>query len=231
MCFVGIYSQTNYKITYKIAEPKMQGSQKNLDDNGREFFTKVFRKAKTIRYQLITNGQESYFEEVKALNTGNESPLDEIAHKMAKRFASFNEKVYSNTKTDTMVFLKSLVNQEYLVKRKFYDFNWDITNEKKDILGFECIRAAGTYYNPVTRKKSNISAWFIPSIPLKMGPDIFTGLPGLIAEIDTKGAIVTLHSIVKDNNFDFIKLDTTKAMNQKEYEDLISQLTEKFIEN
>ncbi len=92
MCFVGTYSQTNYKITYKIAEPKMQGSQKNLDDNGREFFTKVFRKAKTIRYQLITNGQESYFEEVKALNTGNESPLDEIAHKMAKRFASFNEK-------------------------------------------------------------------------------------------------------------------------------------------
>ena len=55
------------------------------------------------------------------------------------------------------------------------------------------------------------------------------GLPGLIAEVNLKGAVVTAKNIEQCDDLEIEKIDDSKAMTQKEYEDLISRLNKKFI--
>jgi GLPGLI family protein len=217
---------------YRIAEPKIQGSTVGLDQNSKQLIKQVKAYAKNISYTLITTQDESFFEQDDILRKESDSPLERIISEMALSFASFNERIYSNRKDDTIVFVKKLVNQEFIVKRKSFDFSWSIKDENKKILGFEANKALGSYFDPVTNKDLKVEAWFIPSIALQAGPDIFAGLPGLIAEVHLKGAVVTIDKIDTNlKNLDIEKVDDSNAMLQEEYEALIKRLNKKFIKN
>ena len=177
------------------------------------------------------NKAYSYFEAKQALKKENESSLKKFLTRMAKRFTKFNEKVFVNKKKDSLIFVKNLVDKDFKVKRSNYDFNWIIKDKTKMILNFKAKNAIGSYYYPITNQKFEIQAWFLPSIPLQSGPDIFMGLPGLIAEVNLNGTVVKLEKIEKTKSSAIKKLDDSEAMTQKEFEDLISRLTKKFIDN
>ena len=226
-----IYSQKTYKVTYYILEPKLFGSIDNLDEKGKQFSEEIFERAKSINYILITNKLESYFEAENNLSQKNDSPYEQVLVRMAKRFTSFNEMIYSNHKNDSIIFVKNLVNKDFIVKRGNYNFNWTLKNETKQILGFEAKKAEGLYYYPITNEELKVEAWYIPTIPLKSGPDIFIGLPGLIVELNLKGAVVTVKMIETIDDIKIKKIDDSKSITQQEYDDLIKSLTKKYIEN
>ncbi|MCF6296118.1 MAG: GLPGLI family protein, partial [Flavobacteriaceae bacterium] len=152
--FLGIipslYAQTAYKVTYYIAEPKMQGSLDNLDEKGKHFTKQVIARAKDVNYILIANQDESYFEREDILRIESDSPFEHILLRTAQRFVSFNERIYANHKEDSIIFVKKLVNHDFTVKRGYFNFNWIIKDDNKKILGFDAKKAEGNYYNPVT---------------------------------------------------------------------------------
>jgi GLPGLI family protein len=222
-----LFSQTNYKVTYYISEIKLHGSIDNLDEKGKRFTEQVINRAKDVNYILTTSKNYSYFEWEDVLSKINESSLENMQLILAKRFASLNDKVYTNHKNDSIVFYRNLGGQNYVVKQKSYAFNWVITKDNKKILGLETMKAEGNYYNALNNEESKVEAWFIPSIPVNSGPDIFNGLPGLIAEINLQGAVITIKKIEPKTNIEIEKVDDSKAMSQQEYESLISSLTKK----
>lgn len=227
-----LYAQTTYKVTYYIAEPKIQGpTDDRLDEKSKQLIKQVEAYAKKVNFILIATQDESYFEQEDILKKENDSPLELILLEMAVDFPSFNERVYANHKEDSIIFVEKLVNQDFTVKRGRFDFNWIIKDDNKKILGFDAKKAEGNYYDPVTNKELKVEAWFIPSIPLQSGPDIFMGLPGLIVEVNLKGALVTVKKIDTNLNLDIEKVDDSKAMTQQEYKDLINRLNKKFIDN
>jgi GLPGLI family protein len=63
------------------------------------------------------------------------------------------------------------------IKDTLKDFKWVLLNETKVIKGYTCKKAVG-YLNeyPVT-------AWFCEDIPVNDGPFFYSGLPGLIIEV------------------------------------------------
>ncbi len=69
---------------------------------------------------------------------------------------------------------------ERLFGRKFYckgktgDITWQITKEKKQLLGFECTKAVSK------NKGLYLTVWFTNSIPVSCGPVNYFGLPGLV---------------------------------------------------
>lgn len=54
---------------------------------------------------------------------------------------------------------------------------WVITEDKKMILGYDCVKAYGTI------GRYTYIAWYCPSLPREFGPYIITTLPGTVLEI------------------------------------------------
>jgi GLPGLI family protein len=91
--------------------------------------------------------------------------------------SEFRYSIYKEINGEQLTFHDRVVksNYEYTEPKKL--FNWNITSEKKKVLGFECQKATTTF------RGRNYEAWFTSEIPLSEGPYKFNGLPGLITEI------------------------------------------------
>lgn len=93
------------------------------------------------------------------------------------------------------------------------DFEWEITDEKKKMLGFECIKAVSK--NP----KLRLTAWFTLSIPVSSGPAVYFGLPGLVVWVEDFYRTIQIEKITYTNDIkDFdaklnkLQMDYKKAM-------------------
>jgi GLPGLI family protein len=70
-------------------------------------------------------------------------------------------------------------------------YNWKITNERKKIGDYNCIKAV---------KDCNScdlpdEVWFTTDIPVPFGPLGYSGLPGLIIEVKRNGSVLQLKKI------------------------------------
>lgn len=75
------------------------------------------------------------------------------------------------------MYLKDMISFRFFVmKDSLTIFNWDIQNEKKTILGYQC-QAATTSF-----RGRNYKAWFTSALPV-CGPWKFDNLPGAILEV------------------------------------------------
>lgn len=70
---------------------------------------------------------------------------------------------------------KSVYEDTYLVKDSLRKINWKITDETRDIAGFECRRA-----NAIIMDSVYVVAYYTNQISVSGGPESFTGLPGMI---------------------------------------------------
>lgn len=75
-----------------------------------------------------------------------------------------------------IVRIVKLGNFNYSVESKLPIISWKLYEEKKEILGYTCQKAIGTYAG------RTYTAWFAPALPFKSGPWKLSGLPGLILE-------------------------------------------------
>jgi GLPGLI family protein len=67
----------------------------------------------------------------------------------------------------------------YIMEDSLPDFGWSITEERKKIGEFECIKAISKPF-----RGRVYEAWFAPEIPISNGPWKLCGLPGLILEAE-----------------------------------------------
>lgn len=84
--------------------------------------------------------------------------------------------------------LKSTVDRKITYQRKYRtkyeyeesqpEFKWQLHNELKKILGYQCKKATVKY------RGREFIAWYTTEVPVNNGPYIFEGLPGLILELE-----------------------------------------------
>lgn len=100
--------------------------------------------------------------------------ISEFAQKYPKGESS---KIYKNNidKTITLTDKRGLF--KFLYKEPNIKQNWKITDETKEIAGYECQKATCTF------RGRNYIAWFTREIPVNEGPWKFNGLPGLIVKV------------------------------------------------
>jgi len=85
-----------------------------------------------------------------------------------------------NHVTKTTKDIRILLGKKYVIEDAIPSYKWKILNELKDIAGYVCMKAE-------TRDTVNnilIHAWFTDKIPVKSGPEGFSGLPGMILALD-----------------------------------------------
>lgn len=89
--------------------------------------------------------------------------------------ASQNNIVATNTVATTSIAQKKVFEETYLVKDSTRKIKWKITNEVRNIAGYDCRRA-----NALIMDSVYVVAFYTDEIPVSGGPETFSGLPGMI---------------------------------------------------
>lgn len=83
--------------------------------------------------------------------------------------------VLSNLATGTSKIAKKVYEETYLVSDSIRKINWKITDEFRNIAGYNCRRA-----NAVVMDSVYVVAFYTEEIAVSGGPESFSGLPGMI---------------------------------------------------
>ncbi|RZL35904.1 MAG: GLPGLI family protein [Pedobacter sp.] len=86
-----------------------------------------------------------------------------------------NNIIATNTAAGTSVAQKKVFDETYLLSDSTRKINWKITNEFRNIAGYDCRRA-----NALIMDSIYVVAFYSDEIPVSGGPESFTGLPGMI---------------------------------------------------
>ena len=83
--------------------------------------------------------------------------------------------VYSDFDKKTSVSLKNVFEKTYLIEDSLRNAKWKITNDFREIAGFNCRRATTIIMDSVF-----VVAFYTDEIMIPGGPESFNGLPGMI---------------------------------------------------
>lgn len=142
------------------------------------------------QYIMLANAKESKFFSpiTEYLDSLQSTPEGDAKYKEMTRGAYMSGKLNEMPRRDgTYYIFKSMTDG----KMRYYDMNgvekycyeeeiphidWDLAEDTKTILGYECQKATGNLHG----RKWEV--WFTPEVPVMNGPWKFSGLPGLILE-------------------------------------------------
>jgi len=86
--------------------------------------------------------------------------------------------IYTDLGAHSVVDQKVVFEETFLVKDSVRKIKWKITDETRQIAGYECRRANGLMMDSIY-----VVAFFANQIPVSGGPESFGGLPGMILEV------------------------------------------------
>jgi len=86
--------------------------------------------------------------------------------------------IYTDLGAHSVTEQKAVFEQTFLVKDSVRKIKWKITDETRQVAGYECRRANGLMMDSIY-----VVAFFATQIPISGGPESFGGLPGMILEV------------------------------------------------
>ncbi len=136
------------------------------DDNmWKDLEKKTIPQFKISYFDLEFNGSKTLYKPGRE-NTDNNRLYQEPAE---------DNTVFTNLVTQQFATEKNVYDQKFLVQDTTRQIKWKITNETRNIAGFECRRA-----NALIMDSIYVVAYYTDAITTSGGPESFTGLPGMI---------------------------------------------------
>ncbi|HTM99459.1 MAG TPA: GLPGLI family protein [Pedobacter sp.] len=146
--------------------------KKNPKDTYLPMFLEEYQKKqgqfKVLQSTLAFSKDQTLFTPIEPETSGNDF-FGEFGA------AQQNNIISTNTVAKTSVVQKKVYEELYLVKDSTRKINWKITNEMRNIAGYDCRRA-----NALIMDSIYVVAFYTDEIPVSGGPESFTGLPGMI---------------------------------------------------
>ncbi|MCJ0742131.1 GLPGLI family protein [Pedobacter montanisoli] len=133
-----------------------------------------------------------------------------------------NNTILTKVNEGTSTILKKVYEQNYLINDSTRKINWKITDEFRDIAGYNCRRA-----NALIMDSVYVVAFYTDEIAVSGGPEGFSGLPGMILGVALPYEHVTWFATsVNDQPItdDKLKAPTKgKAVNHKQLYDILKE--------
>jgi GLPGLI family protein len=196
----------------KISYERKINMHRNLPDPQMKSMVPEFR---TDKFELIFNESVSLFRSV----VDDEAP-DPFANagggggggmRMSFRMPTAN--TYTDLAKQTQYEERAFFEKEFLIIDSLKQYKWKLSEETKTIAKQLCKKATTMITSPQMRmrvsigggnntdttantprapKETELVVWYAENIPVSFGPDNYSGLPGVIMEIDQdNGATVT----------------------------------------
>ncbi|CCH54759.1 Protein of unknown function, Porph ging [Fibrisoma limi BUZ 3] len=98
--------------------------------------------------------------------------------------------LYRNYDKERKTEIEEMLGKTYIVDDSLRTPTWRILDQIKEVAGHICMKAETE--DPI--KKHKVTAWFAQDIPVSAGPERYSGLPGLILELDINGGDVIIEA-------------------------------------
>jgi len=153
---------------------------------------------------------------------------DNINNNLARMYSGANNKFYTNSKTHKNIKQTEAYGEHFLIDISENSKNWTLTKDTKNIAGYKCFKAhkiiEQTNYKG-EKKEIKTTAWFTNNININSGPMGYSGLPGLILELQLANIIYYATHIKHLTKNTDIKAPTKgKEISEKEFEDIGKQI-------
>lgn len=227
-CFLG--NSQSVKVTYLEKSINYQERLDRMPDNVREA-TLAEMKIPKLFILEYSEGVSFYQREKNAKDfeyTAKSTTIDENGE-MVKNTIIADRKItpffyYKEFENNLMLFKLTNANINFDGKDALINWNWEITQETKNIKGYKCKKAISKNFN------SLVTAWFTEEIPIKAGPEKYDGLPGLILYLTNLG------QEFRAENIEILKNETTVARPEQPlrtvtFLEMFHQSSKKFEEN
>lgn len=185
-------------------------------------------RERDITFLLLVNNDESKFynpntEYKDSLQSTPQGKLlyDKMLHEAIKHYIETkdNNKMNSVSYKTTLYVFKSFLKNQYDVYESvgltrshyvepFEEFDWNVSDSTKNILGYECFMAETDYHG------RHWTVWFTPEIPVQNGPWKLQGLPGLILEASEPTGQHTFTAVGIENS----RQEILPVYNPKQYD-------------
>lgn len=133
-------------------------------------------KYKAIHPQFITINSKLKFSKNLSLYTPITTSVEGSENKWnGNPIAVQNNIIWNDLSNSVSVSQRIVSGNIYLVKDSLIKIKWKITDETREIAGYNCRRANGIVLDSIY-----VVAFFTNKIPVESGPELFSGLPGMI---------------------------------------------------
>ena len=139
----------------------------------------------SMRAQIPTESKNSlvlYFNEMESLMKA--APKEEAKNETEIRGNGFmfrsmgraeaENETYMNLDEGIVTEKRDFMGRTFLIGGDQPTYAWKLTGEQSEYMGYAVQKATAV------RDSTTIEAWFSPDIPVSAGPELFTGLPGMI---------------------------------------------------
>ncbi len=216
------YSQSNGRAYYKkVSTFSFSNDEVNSDSKLKSSLNSVNGKIDNFEYVLEFNDSLATYREIKNLKIDEDSRTAKIS----RVFSGYKGPYFYDIKSNTSTRIKG----RYLIEKDFGDYDWDLSKEKLIINNLTCYKATTTIELEGRRGliKRPVTAWYTPNINMSIGPDGFTGLPGLIIQIETNKVVTTLKTIeFKQKNLNIMLPTKGKKLTEKEFKTMMRDMVE-----
>ncbi|MEM0542230.1 GLPGLI family protein [Flavobacterium sp. j3] len=174
------FSQSKLELTYKV---KSYGKPLEFDSTIKPeilpYLISMEKELEDLTFTLQIKGNESLW----FLNNRDKFPTSH----MGQSFAG-NTSYYFDANAQEYLTQENFFSNLFLISKKPKKINWELVDETKTILGYECKKAIYKETKEIKgeNKEFITEAWYCPKLSYKIGPKDFGGLNGLILELTDK---------------------------------------------
>ncbi len=181
--FVFSQEHKNIEVIYGVVIEDFSEEElrKMSSDYMRKAIVNKLNNTKNVLYKLEANSKEAVFKKIEVLvsemNTGGDYSSNAVFY-----YDNISKNVYETSQLGGI---------DYLIQYPTTYYQWEITNDTKDIDGYICYKAIGKQKiddNFRGKRDYELEVWFSPALPYNYGPEMYFGLPGLVFEAHTRGA-------------------------------------------
>ncbi|WP_312187650.1 GLPGLI family protein [Sphingobacterium sp.] len=184
------------------------------DDDSKQFFERILPKLPenaVLKKILKFNATETLFESLK------EDNLDAEIKQYIMMFAlDFDAATLSNMTSRSFLRYNDIVGEKIIVEDTMKRIKWKITDEYRDIAGYNCRRANG-----ITPDSIYVIGYYCNEIPVSGGPESINGLPGMILGLVVPSQHVSYFATK-------VELSNVVAMDKKKFDNTkVKRMTRK----
>ncbi|RYD55286.1 MAG: GLPGLI family protein [Sphingobacteriales bacterium] len=128
--------------------------------------------------------------------------------------------IYTDTKAGSVKANRKIYEEKFLVQDSMRKLKWKIHNEIRTIANYKCRKAVSKICDSVY-----VVAFYTEDIPVSGGPEMFSGLPGMVLEVAIPRLyttwVATKVDMITPKTEDFAVTDKGKKVNMSELHETV----------